>query len=333
MGSVYDTLGYVDGFAGRGVYEDGSLGSPILAMKAAQEQINKIGKLKKFLCLFIENDKENFECLRQQVDKVIKSCPNVLCYLEFGNFEDKMKEFLDKYDETKLIPILYFLDPFGWSGIPFELVQRLLKQPKSEIIFVLMTYDIARFLQSPYHEDSLTILYGDNSWEEASIFTGERRHRALVQKYEDKLRNNTNAKYVWSFRVSDTYMRRTRYYIIYATHHFKGLKVMKDIMKNQGAGIFEFLGPDEEVFRRIKKLDFFDLGTWLKEYFKGRQITFDELCEELYPMSRTPISAYIDKDFRRAIKDLEKRGDPDIEIIRITSKRDGLSKKDIIKFL
>ena len=332
MGSIYSKLGYIDGFAGRGIYQDGSPGSPILAMKAAQEQIDKIGKLNKFLCLFIEKDPYNYTCLKEQVEAGLVNCRNVECTTLKGEFTDHITAFLNQYEKNRLIPIFYFIDPFGWKGIPFNLIQRILKQPKSEILFVFMTYDIARFLKSFPHEASLNELFGDDSWKQASKFRSQKRHNALVQIYEDKLKENTEASYVWSFRVSDTYMKRTKYYLIYATHNFKGLRVMKNIMRKEGAGIFEFLGPDEEVIRKVRRLDFFDLGTWLKKYFKGRQITFDGLCEELYPMSRTRISAYIDKDFRRAIKDLEKIGDPDIEIIRITSKRDGLSKQDIIKF-
>ena len=77
MGRYNTKLGYIDGFAGRGIYETGEKGSPILAMRAAQEQINKIGKLNEFLCVFIEKNYENFCCLQEQVSLVAPECPNV----------------------------------------------------------------------------------------------------------------------------------------------------------------------------------------------------------------------------------------------------------------
>ena len=332
MGSIHPILGYIDGFAGRGVYENGEPGSPILAMRAAQEQIDKIGKLKEFLCVFIEKNKENYCCLEEQVALAAPECPAVTHFLIHKTFEAAIHEIMEEIDPDKTIPILYFIDPFGWKGIPFETIKGIMAQPKSEILFVFMTYEMGRFLGSPFHEESLTQLFNGDSWKKASRYTGRNRHEALVQLYEDLLRNETNAKHVWPFRVSDSFMRRTKYYIIYVTHHFKGLRVMKNIMKRQGAGIFEYLGPDEERLRGQQRFDAVDLGKWLKDRFKGRTVTFDELCEEVYPLSRSPVAEYIDSDYRKTIQTLEKANDPQIEIMRVDSKKWGLKENDIIIF-
>jgi len=332
MGSTFSKLGYIDGFAGRGIYETGEPGSPILAMRAAQEQIDKIGKLQEFLCVFIENNHENFCCLEEQVALTAPECPEVSCTTLHSTFEATISEILEKVDPDRAIPILYFIDPFGWKGIPFETIQGIMSQPKSEILFVFMTYEMARFLESPFHEESLSQLFNGDSWKTASQFTGERRHETLVQLYEDLLKNETNAEYVWPFRISDSFMRRTKYYIIYATHHFKGLRVMKNLMRRQGAGIFEYLGPDEERLRGQQRFETIDLSQWLKERFKGRSVTFDELCEEVYPLSRSPVAEYIDSDYRKAIQQLEKGEDPQIEVRRVISKKWGLQKNDIIIF-
>jgi len=107
---------------------------------------------------------------------------------------------------------------------------------------------------------------------------------------------------------------------------------MKNIMKGQGAGIFEYLGPDEERLRGQQRFDAVDLGEWLKDHFKGRKVTFDELCEELYPLSRSPVAEYIDSDYRKTIQALERANDPQIEIIRVDSKKWGLKENDIIMF-
>jgi len=332
MGSTHPKLGYIDGFAGRGIYETGEPGSPILAMRAAQEQIDKIGKLKEFLCVFIENNYENFSCLDEQVALAAPECPAVTYETIRNTFEATIHNFLEKIGSDRTIPLLYFIDPFGWKGIPFETIKGIMAQPKSEILFVFMTYEMARFLDSPFHEESLTQLFNGDSWKSASRNTGEKRHGALVQVYEGLLKNETKAEYVWPFRVSDSFMRRTKYYIIYATHHFKGLRVMKEIMKGQGAGIFEYLGPDEERLRGQQRFDEVDLDEWLKDRFRGRKVTFDELCEEVLPLSRSPVARYIDSDYRKVIQALEKTNDSQIEIIRVNSKKWGLNGNDIIIF-
>jgi three-Cys-motif partner protein len=60
LGKYNPTIGYFDGFAGRGEYSDGTLGSPIIALKIADELSKHFNKL---LCFFIEKDHDNFKNL------------------------------------------------------------------------------------------------------------------------------------------------------------------------------------------------------------------------------------------------------------------------------
>jgi len=123
---------------------------------------------------------------------------------------------------------------------------------------------------------------------------------------------------------------QTLYYLIHATNHFHGLKIMKDLMKLQGAsGDFAWLGPKESSYRYQQKL-FDDTIPSLKEYllkkFEGESKTFDEILEETYQDTR-----FVEKEYRQALKELEKKGRA--SIIRVTSKTTrGLSGKDKIIF-
>jgi three-Cys-motif partner protein len=331
LSSSYNKIGYFDCFAGRGVYNNGEPGSPIIVMKAAQEKIDQLAGLQKALCAFIENNEDNFQVLVNEISQCNEECKDVQCETYNDDFANVIRTFLNESEGKSLIPVLFFIDPFGWKGISFEDIQRILSHRYSEILFVLMTYEIARWSSSPYHEESLTELYGGDEWKEATKYDGEKRHEALVQIYENKLKKDTDATFIWSFRVNDSDMhRRTKYYIIHATHHIKGLRVMKNIMRNQGAGIFAYLGPEDDILRKQQRFNFFNLGDFLLASFKGRSVTFDDLCDELYPITRHKVSEYIDKDFRSALKDLEKNGQ--VQITRVHSKRTGLNKTDIIHF-
>jgi len=332
LSSTNKRLGYFDCFAGRGVYNSGEPGSPIIVMKSAQEKINQLGNLKKFVCVFIENNKENHEALKNEVLICKNDCPDVDCHVILGDFETIITDFLDEYKNKFMIPILYFIDPFGWKGISFEVIDRILTHRFSEILFVLMTYEIARWCESPLHEDSLTMLYGGKEWKQATKYKGEKRHEALVQIYEKKIKDETDAKFVWSFGVNDPDMKhRTKYYIVHATHHIDGLKVMKNIMRKQGSGIFRYLGPEDDVFKYQQRFDIFNLEDYLLSYFQGRTISFNEICNELYPISRHDVSQYIDQDFRKSLKKLRSEGL--IQVDPITSKTyRGLGGDDIIHF-
>lgn len=332
LSSRNSTLAYFDCFAGKGVYNNGEPGSPIIVMKAAQEKIDQLPNLKKFICSFIENNKENYDVLTQEVLKCKLDCPDVESNIILGDFQSTITEFLDDYEGKLMIPILYFIDPFGWKGISFNVINRILTHRFSEILFVLMTYEIARWCESSLHEDSLKMLYGGDEWKEAKKYIVEKRHEALVQIYEDKIKNETDASYVWSFGVNDSnMMKRTKYYIIYATHHIDGLRIMKNIMRTQGAGIFRYLGPQDDVLKRQQRFDFFNLESYLLEHFSKRSISFSELCNELYPISRHKISSYIEQDFRNALKKLRSQGK--ISVKPVTSKTNkGLQRDDLIHF-
>ncbi len=62
LGKANPAIRYVDGFAGRGDYVDGTVGSPVIALKVA----DKLSKhFEKFICYFIEKAESNFANLQE----------------------------------------------------------------------------------------------------------------------------------------------------------------------------------------------------------------------------------------------------------------------------
>src|SRR6266487_3102223 len=59
---------YVDGFAGRGTYRDGSIGSPIRIAELAQ-QFEREGKSYSFRCINVEENAEYFANLQKETAK------------------------------------------------------------------------------------------------------------------------------------------------------------------------------------------------------------------------------------------------------------------------
>ncbi|MGD0805687.1 MAG: three-Cys-motif partner protein TcmP [Candidatus Bathyarchaeia archaeon] len=179
-------LGYIDGFAGRGVYQDGSIGSPIIAMDTGQNQISKINRkpygMKKFRCFFVEKNVDNYFCLKEQVESRKSTCPDVIPDIRNGVFEEHATEFIEV---SKKIPTLFFIDPFGWE-VPFEIIKGILDNLRTEILFTFMVYDINRFLGSTAHQASLNKLYGSSVWKDC--LDSEDRESCLVNHYLDSIR-------------------------------------------------------------------------------------------------------------------------------------------------
>jgi len=326
---------YFDGFAGRGEYTDGTLGSPIIALKVADRRAQYFGKL---FCFFIEKDDDNFKNLENILEREksnIKNWEKIEVAKEKDEFAEVIEGIFDYLEKEKsiLAPSFFFVDPFGFSGIPFRIIEKILSNPKTEVFFTFMVRDISRFIKNQQLRDTFTELFGTEEWE--SVIELPNREKALIELYRKQLHEKIGVKYSLCFRVSESERLRTLYYLIHATNNFKGHTIMKEIMSKQSAhGSFAYLGPEDVSERSQTRLfDIHDTGQlkkYLLESFKGETLTYDDIQEKVcQPWYSEP--PYIDKHFRQALKELE--NEHKVGVDRVTSKTDrGLSGKDRIIF-
>lgn len=329
---------FFDGFAGRGEYTDGTLGSPLIALEVADALSQYFGKL---TCAFVEKDPENFknlERLLRQKKPHIQNLQKIKIIKENGEFADVITgifEYLEK-EKSILAPSFFFIDPFGFSGVPFSIIKRILENPKTEVFFTFMIRDIARFIRRPELRKTFDALFGTNKWR-SILKSAQKRELALMNLYREQLHDVARVKYGWSFRVCTSKKVQTVYYLLHVTNNFKGHSIMKNIMSNQSAeGNFAYLGPGEISARsQVKFFDINniqDLKVYLLDRFKGKCLSYNKLQEVVCsPWYTEP--PYIDKHYRQALKELEK-AEGIIKVDRVTSKTPrGLAGNDIITFL
>ncbi|GAH57278.1 unnamed protein product, partial [marine sediment metagenome] len=115
---------YIDGFAGPGEYIDSEEGSPIIAIKSVLE--HKADIKAEIRMLFIEADKRRCEFLKKKLESY-QLHPNIITESICAKFDETLTEILDYLDEqkTRLAPAFVFMDPFGFTGIPFSVVKEL----------------------------------------------------------------------------------------------------------------------------------------------------------------------------------------------------------------
>lgn len=338
LGKWNPKICYFDGFAGRGEYTDGTLGSPLIALEVADNLSQYFGEL---ICFFIEKDLENFKNLEKVLTREqsrIKNLHKIKIIKEndeFANVISGIFEYLEK-EKSILVPSFFFIDPFGFSGIPFTVIRRILENPKTEVFFTFMVRDIARFIKLPELEDIFNKLFGTDRWKEILNSSVKRPEIALINLYREQLHNIANVKYSWPFRVCTSEKVQTLYYLLHVTNNFKGHSIMKNIMFNQSAeGNFAYLGPQDITARTQMRLfdihSIQDLKKYLMERFKGKSLEYKEIQERVCtPWYTEP--PYIDKHYRKALKELEK--EKKIKVNRISSKtKRGLGGKDKITFL
>jgi three-Cys-motif partner protein len=98
----------VDGYAGRGRYEDGSPGSPALIAEAAQDPRLRGRCIE---CLFVEKREAEYRELCSMLTEIEKSSTTPITWsARRGNVADHLDELLER---AAGVPLFLFLDPFG----------------------------------------------------------------------------------------------------------------------------------------------------------------------------------------------------------------------------
>lgn len=168
--SGYPELVYIDGFAGPGRYSRGEDGSPIIALKVAVDRQARIGATITFL--FVEDREDRASVLGQIVDEIER--PRRFSVRVAGTtFEQAVGSFLDEHDRKgqRPPPIFAFIDPFGWSGVPFGLVRRIMSFTSCECLITFMYEEINRFIGNPQQESNFEAFFGRSR----SVFRDRRR--------------------------------------------------------------------------------------------------------------------------------------------------------------
>jgi len=187
---------YIDGFAGPGRYRDGEDGSPIIALKAALEHHYPMSA--EIIYLFIEVDARRSANLRQEIAR-LSLPPNIQVHVQQGRFDETISDLLDHLggSAARLAPTFAFIDPFGWTGAPFSIIQRLLARQRCEVLVNLMYEEVNRFLALPRQADNWNRLFGTSGWEHV-LGAGDaiERQQRVHDLYEHQMRRNAGARFV-----------------------------------------------------------------------------------------------------------------------------------------
>ena len=149
-------LAVVDGFAGGGLYEDGSPGSPVIFADTLLKTIGEINIQRaaegmpsvEVDCLMILNDAdpEAVRKLPMAVDPFVAASKennsNVTLHVEIlqGEFEASVSDFSARVESGRYRNVIYNLDQCGHSRVNRETISRLIRSEKSVEVF--LTYAV-----------------------------------------------------------------------------------------------------------------------------------------------------------------------------------------------
>ncbi len=320
------TICYVDFFSGKGKFQDGSKGSPMLVIDSAIEAMGKSRSLgNKIVGIF--NDKEyemelanNLKLYDEEIDYVVLDM----------DFEDAHSEIVN---QLKNVNVFYYLDPFGVKNMKYKYIE-LLNNEDAYTSEFLMNFNSIGFLRNACRafkidesefEEIEELHSDDDEFEENktkewlkevsngvyySTIIGEyyagnidfkQAEIQFVDKYVDELKKVF--KYVMNIPIRSKITNCPKYRMIYGTNNLQGFLIMGDNMNKK----WNLMKEEEQTFlfefdleNRIVE---FSIDEVLLENIKSFELSFDFIIAFVY-LKYGPLYSF--KEFRAGIKKLFK---------------------------
>ena len=286
---------YYDGFAGPGVYSNGEEGSPLVALNTAKNHTYPLNA--ELVFVFVEKDARRVANLESLMKK--QTLPNNFAYrIIEQEFETALAETLDFLEKEKqqLAPTFALIDPFGITGLPFDLIKRLLQNDRCEVLITFMDSTIKRFVSEL--PEQINTLIGNSSASEIIRSSEDRIYKAR-ELYKQSLEEV--AKFVRFFEMCDK-DGKVIYDLFFATNHPLGHMKMKEAMwKVNSEGLFSFsdgIDPNQGIL--LSPTPERELAPILWEKFQGQTVLSGDVLE--YTNNET---AFLGKHAREALKLLE----------------------------
>ena len=253
----------------------------------------------------MEIDKDRFDYLQKEVDNISIPIPaNFQKDIRNDEFESVLCEILDDLDKREMVlaPTFAFIDPFGFKGLGYSLIKRLLANPSSEVFINFMADSINRWTTTPNSEVQLRIieLFGTEEVVEIAM-NSSNRMKSLRVLYQVQLKKI--AKFVRYFEMYNS-NNRLIYVLFFAGNNRVGhLKMKEAFWKVDPSSGLRFSDATDPNQATLFDLDpSVDLAEFLFNKFSGRQVVRDIRIEV---EDNTP---YLTKHMRAALKILENSG-------------------------
>jgi three-Cys-motif partner protein len=304
-GRYGDKIAYLDLFAGPGRYDDGTRSTPLVILEKAIANEKLSGRL---MTIFNDKDDNNTESLQQAIDALpgiatLKYQPKVR-NAEVGT------EIVKLFEQMKLVPTFFFVDPWGYKGLSLQLVNAVLKDWGCDCLFFFNYNRISMGLPNELVEEHMNALFGRDRANRLRVkiesLSPQERELEIVEELCQAIRE-TGKKFVLPFRFRNEQGRRTSHHLIFVSKNFRGYEIMRDVMaresssQTQGVASFEYNPATVRqrfLFELNKPLD--QLEGMLLNKFAGRTLSRDQIYEE-HSVGRP----YVRKNYTDALLALE----------------------------
>jgi three-Cys-motif partner protein len=297
-------LTYVDLYSGPGLYDDGSLSTPLLIL---QQAIDDVYLQQKFVAVFNDGDPMLSAALRTNIARL--QGVERLCN------EPRVYEYAVSDELIQLAasnPTLLFADPWGYKGLSLQLIRAFFQTPGSDCILFFNYNRINAGLSWSGFDEPLDAVFGEGRAESlrskiAGLTPGQ-RERTVIDEMKEALAD-LGARCTLPFRFVSTSADRPSHHLLFASKHPRGCQIMKTIMREhssgliQGLGTFEFTGSkhttEQLTLNGFGPLD--ELANELAQRFAGKTLTFNDILDQDNHPTAT------DRNYKDAVLQLEAR--------------------------
>jgi three-Cys-motif partner protein len=242
VGKTNKNLLYIDGFAGPGTYTKADTreafdGSPLLALKLIAGNATFSEKVS---TLFIEVNNDLYGRLEKAVTSFAKANSHVRKPMTTCcTFAEGVRQLLEDV-KGNLAPTFLFVDPCGVSGTSFDTIKSVMACKSSEAFIFFNIDGVRRIAGLSNLSEVLVDLLGSKKRAEELFAALQKtadvgkRERMILERYRQALREDMGVKYTIPFRVESEEKQKTSHYLIHASNHHLGFKIMKEVMWTRG---------------------------------------------------------------------------------------------------
>jgi len=324
-----EKVGYVDLFSGPGKYSDGKDSTPLIIAK----KILKEPKLRQNIKMVFNDEKTEFI---QSLINELKSLSNIQQLTHKPQFYNEIagsNQTRKMLEKEKLPPILLFADPWGYKGLSLDLFEKVLKHWGSEVIFFFNYRRINAALSNSVLQKNMIHLFGEERTKLLSTQLENQktyqREKIVIEGIKAALKG-IGGSHVLDFKFKNDAGTRTTHHLIFVTKNIKGYTLMKEIMVKESSSnhslefdlksknqplLFDFIQPISEL-----KKD-------LLEKFEGQTLKMKDIFH-LHHVNTN----YIEKDYKTALKQLEKENKIQAKPPREQRKKDTFGKDVKVSF-
>ena len=282
-------MAYIDLFCGPGRYGDNKPSAPLQIIQSTLNDPILVGKM---MFLFNDYDQANLASLQKEIAAIDidKKLKNINYSSETMDLETHSRLHIPRN-----VPVLSFVDPFGYKGLTRELINKLITNNGSDCIFFFNYNRINMALSSNTKFDEHLIgIFGEDRTrslkaELAPLSPSQREPIVINSLIEALIEDKGN--YVLPFKFYSTETLRTSHFIVFVTKNPVACKIMKQIMYSNSAkdsdGVATFSFEDSRNFSDCySQLSLFDgpiktLEHTMISKYHGCTVTVQQLCDEV----------------------------------------------------